>query len=389
MSDKTHSTPPSFTPQNDGHNNQFNKPKSFSPVGKVDKNSPATTPPTQIQRMSGQVSLTDLHLDKSGKKSKNSKLKKNGKKKLSRVWKIIIAIILVFILFIVGVLIWANSRLLHENALTNKADNSSATTFLIAGSDARDKSVHDDTAGGRSDTIMLLTLPKSGTPSLISIPRDSYVDIDGYGANKLNAAYSYGGSKLMVKTIEENFNIKIDHFIEMGFDGLLSTVDSVGKLHLCLDYDVDDNDSGLKWKAGCHDVDGGQALAFSRMRYADPLSDIGRTLRQRQVINELGKKIYSPDVLLNPFKAFPVANTSLDSMIFDERANIFDVAQAFFGFKDASGDKGAHGTLPIKSMGYNAGAAGSVLLLDDDEMPAFMKSLQDGSVKPGEVGGLE
>jgi LCP family protein required for cell wall assembly len=386
MSDNSPSNPPSFAPKTE--NGSFNKPKSFEPIGKIDK-STTTTPPTQIQRMSGQINLEDLQTNKGGKKPNRSRYKKNGKKKWPRWIKILFGIIIALVLFFAGVLIYANSLMKHENALTNKKDNSPAMTYLIAGSDARDKSVHDNTEGGRSDTIMLLTLPKSGTPSLISIPRDSYVDIDGYGSNKLNAAYSYGGPKLMVKTIEENFDIKIDHFIEMGFDGLLSTVDSVGKLHLCLDYDVNDNDSGLKWKAGCHDADGGTALAFSRMRYADPLSDIGRTLRQRQVINELGKKIYSPDVLLNPFKAFPVMTTSLNSMLFDQDANIFDVVQAFFGFKDASGDKGAHGTLPIKSMGYNAGAAGSVLLLDDDEMPSFMKSLQDGTVKPGEVGGLE
>ncbi|MDR3128486.1 MAG: LCP family protein, partial [Bifidobacteriaceae bacterium] len=190
-------------------------------------------------------------------------------------------------------------------------------------------------------------------------------------------------------TIETNFNIKIDHFMEMGFDGLLQIVDSVGKLHLCLDYNVNDNDSGLKWTKGCHDANGGTALAFSRMRYADPLGDIGRTSRQRQVINQLGSKIYQPSVLLNPFKALSVINTGLNSIAVDEYMNIFDVIQAFLGFKNASGSQGAHGTLPIKSLGYNAGAAGNVVLLDDEALPEFWHNLFDGSVKAGEIGGLE
>ncbi|MDR3116826.1 MAG: LCP family protein, partial [Bifidobacteriaceae bacterium] len=149
------------------------------------------------------------------------------------------------------------------------------------------------------------------------------------------------------------------------------------------------NDSGLKWKAGCHDADGKTALAFSRMRYSDPLSDIGRTLRQRQIISQLGDKASNPQILLNPFKLLPTMNAGLQSITVDENMNIFDLLWAFLGFKKASGENGAHGTLPIKSMGYNAGAAGSVLLLDDEELPDFIKSLQNGTINPGEVGGLE
>ncbi|MDR3152247.1 MAG: LCP family protein, partial [Bifidobacteriaceae bacterium] len=278
MSDK----PPSFTPTNP-ENGQFNNPESYAPR-KLDKASRTTTPKTQIQRVSGEVDLSELQNKKLNylKNSKKPKIKftKNNflKKRKPRWLKTIICLISIIIIFIISIIIWGNQLLHHEQALSKKADTSPAATYLIAGSDKRDKAVNDETQGGRSDTIMLLTLPQSGTPSLISVPRDTYTDIDGHGPNKLNAAYSFGGMKLMVKTIEDNFSIKIDHFIELGFDSMVDIVQSVGNLHLCLDYDVNDNDSGLKWKAGCHDADGKTALAFSRMRYSDPLSDIGRTL---------------------------------------------------------------------------------------------------------------
>ncbi|MDR3128331.1 MAG: LCP family protein, partial [Bifidobacteriaceae bacterium] len=193
--------PPSFTPQNGDNDNRFNQPKSFAPKNDLDKTNRTTTPVTQIQRVSGEVDLSKLQNNSLQK----PKVKLSKIKSLPQFLKIIIGLIIVIIIFLIIVLIWANSLLKHENALSSKADTSPAITYLIAGSDKRDNAIKDDTQGGRSDSIMLLTLPKTGTPSLISIPRDSYVEIAGYGMNKLNAAYSFGGPKLMVNTIETNF----------------------------------------------------------------------------------------------------------------------------------------------------------------------------------------
>src|SRR4029079_11859828 len=91
--------------------------------------------------------------------------------------------------------------------------------------------------------------------------------------------------------------LTVDHYAEIGMAGVEQIVDAVGGVNLCHDADVNDADSGMVWVAGCHDVDGTQALAFARMRKADPTGDVGRALRQRQLIGAVmaqGKPSQTP-----------------------------------------------------------------------------------------------
>src|SRR5690625_4901087 len=217
-----------------------------------------------------------------------------------RKWPLIILVLL--LIWPLGLLVWANSKLNHVDALS-EAPAGSYTTYLLAGSDARHTEAvsGEETAGARSDSIMLLTVPQRGTTSLISIPRDTYVDIPGHGGNKINAAYSLGGPRLLVETVESFTGMKVDNYAEVGMDGIAQVVDAVGTINLCMDMDVDDPKSKLEWQAGCHDVDGETALAFGRMRYSDPRGDLGRADRQRQIIQSLTKEVISPTTL-NPAK---------------------------------------------------------------------------------------
>ncbi|WP_341856007.1 LCP family protein [Brachybacterium sp. GPGPB12] len=200
-----------------------------------------------------------------------------------------------------GLTLWANSRIEHVDALS-EAENTPGTTYLIAGSDKRDgEAVNaDGTEGARTDTIMLLHKARGGKSYLISLPRDTLVDIPGYGGYKLNAAYSFGGAPLLVETVEEFTGLTIDHYVEIGFDGVSQVVDAVGHVNLCIDQDVDDEKSGLKMTEGRHDVGGEQALAFVRARYFDPTADIGRQARQRQFVSALMDRATSPAVLAEP-----------------------------------------------------------------------------------------
>ncbi|WP_245993001.1 LCP family protein [Xylanimonas allomyrinae] len=200
----------------------------------------------------------------------------------------------------VGLLIWANGKIQHTEALSGAA-GTPGTTYLLAGSDARGSGgIEDETSGARTDTIMLLHKPSSGPAALLSLPRDSFVEIPGHGSNKLNAAFSFGGAPLLVQTVEQLTGLTVDHYVEVGFGGISGVVDAVGGVNLCLDLDVDDANSGLQWTKGCHDVDGTTAIAFSRMRYADPQGDIGRTDRQRQLINAVTGKVADPGLVFRP-----------------------------------------------------------------------------------------
>ncbi len=212
---------------------------------------------------------------------------------------------------------YGNSKMEHVEALSGRADTP-GTTYLIVGSDKRqEEAVNDGTEGERADTIMLLQVPESGTPALVSLPRDSYVEIPDYGYSKINSSYSLGGPELLVQTVENLSGMTVDHYLEVSMFGVQDLVEAVGGVNLCLDYDVQDELSGLTWQAGCHDVDGATALAFSRMRYADPMGDIGRTMRQRQVVGKVIDKAASPATLINPMRQYSLVGKAASNLTTD------------------------------------------------------------------------
>ncbi len=108
------------------------------------------------------------------------------------------------------------------------------------GSDSREGWIDDGTEGARTDTIMLVHQPENGPAALISIPRDSYVDIPGHDANKINAAFAYGGPQLLVQTVEQLTGLTIDRYLEVGFLGVEDVVNGLGGVELCYDSDVND-----------------------------------------------------------------------------------------------------------------------------------------------------
>jgi len=156
-------------------------------------------------------------------------------------------------------------------------------TILILGRDTR------DTEGerGRADTIMLLYLdPEKSTGSLLSIPRDTYVEIPGHGEDKINAAYAYGGEELMIKTIQDFIGSEINHYITLDFQGFIDLVDAMGGVDITIDRPLVDPLSGANLSPGDHHLTGEQALAYTRSR-ATELGDIGRIQRQQHLFKEL------------------------------------------------------------------------------------------------------
>lgn len=181
-------------------------------------------------------------------------------------------------------------------------DNGVVNVLLI-GSDSR-----DETDEGRSDAMILLSISNSTkTIQMTSFLRDMYVDIPGYEGNRLNAAYAFGGPELLMETITQNFDIKIDRYMVVNFKAFANLVDAVGGVKLELSNDEVkwvnaylneynllqglpiDNDYLDETLSGEIQLDGPQALAYSRNRYIG--TDFGRTERQRKVLNQVIKKI--------------------------------------------------------------------------------------------------
>lgn len=314
--------------------------------------------------------------------------RRRRRRPLRRIARVLVLLLVLAIAWPIGLYLWAEDKFDGIEALSG-APNTPGTTYLLAGSDERtdDSLVTDGAEGQRSDSIMLIHVPEKGNTSLLSLPRDSYVEIPGHGKRKLNAAFSIGGAPLLVQTVEKLTGLTIDHYVQIGMGGVMHLVDAVGGVELCLDYDVDDFYSNLKWTAGCHHADGQTALAFSRMRYADPLGDIGRTLRQRQVVSKVIKKAITPKVLLNPFKQVDLINAGAEVLTIDNKSNLRDLAKLVFAMRKSSDPNAVVGTPPIKNLNYRPGKVGSTVLLDPDLGPIFWKKVADGSVTRADLHG--
>ncbi|MGX7419023.1 LCP family glycopolymer transferase [Carnobacterium gallinarum] len=151
---------------------------------------------------------------------------------------------------------------------------------------------------GRSDSILVATVnPEKNSVKLISIPRDTLVNIPEHGNDKINAAFAYGGVNLAVQTVENFLNIPINYYAKINMQGMIGLVDAVGGINVDNKYAFDLD--GVQLEVGNYDLSGREALQYARMRYQDPAGDFGRQLRQKEVINKIVQKSLSINSLAN------------------------------------------------------------------------------------------
>ena len=302
----------------------------------------------------------------------------------------IAVLVAALILSVFGAWQWVDSKLNRSDWLTD-TPNTPASTWLILGSDERDGSTDyggvDNISGFRTDTILVLIKPKSGPSSLVSIPRDSLMNVDNQYM-KINAVSLIAGKKALVSNVEQITGQKIDHVAQIKFGGLQNVVNALGGIELCYDEDVQDSYSGLNWKAGCHTADGSTALSFSRMRYADARGDFGRNERQRQVISAIVKKASSSETLTNPSKIVAVSNAAMSALTVDEKTNPYTLLTMALAFKSAAGSNGISGSVYWSDPDYYVDGVGSSVLLDDAKNTELFNQLADGTYKAGTVGNL-
>ncbi len=264
-----------------------------------------------------QSSYNDNHkkrnnYDNDGRRNKRNKKGKN-KKRFS--FKKLILIIILILLLLFGLV---SALILHYIGMMNLVDtgdrvaNSASVVYsdkveniLIIGSDSR---TEDESA--RSDTMILLSINKSSKQLIqTSFMRDMYVEIPGYGENKLNSAYNSGGAELVMDTIEQNFNIQIDRYIQIDFFSFIDIIDALGGLDIEITkaeaqamtdplgeqnkYLGNDQGTDYLTKGGTIHMNGNQALAYARIRHISGTTgtDFGRTDRQRKVLNMVMDKI--------------------------------------------------------------------------------------------------
>ncbi|WP_405780237.1 LCP family protein [Streptomyces sp. NBC_00859] len=294
----------------------------------------------------------------------------------------------------IGTYFWADGKLRREVDLSkviDRPDTGKGTNYLIVGSDSRDgmsaadkQKLHTGSAEGkRTDSMIILHVGDNGN-TMVSLPRDSNVTIPSYKGSqsgklypntgrqtKLNAAYAEDGPELLVRTIEYNTGLHIDHYAEIGFDGFASIVDAVGGVQLDIPQAFKDKDSGADFPAGKQTLNGGQALAFVRTRHAFAASDLQRTKNQQKFLAALASQTATPSTVLNPFKLYPVMGAGLDTVIVDKDMSLWNLASMFWAMKGVSGGDGKQMNMPI------SGSTGGNLVWDKTKVKQLVQELKD------------
>ena len=301
-----------------------------------------------------------------------------------RIALIVSIVVVVLIAGTVGSYFWLDGKLNRSVALPAFAGSSAGQNWLIVGSDSRqglstqqivNLHVGFDFGTANSDSLMLLHMG-TGTPVLISIPRDSYVPIPGHGENKINAALAFGGPTLLVQTVENVTGLRIDHYMGIGFGGLVSVVNQVGGVYICLPSALHDSDSGVNLKAGCQNLNGTQALAFVRDRHSFADEDLQRIEDQRAFLKALLDKATSPSVFLNPFTALPFGSTAASSISVDQGTHLYDLVQAALALRSPQ-----TGTVPIANANYYT-SAGDAVLWNQGQALELFNALKNGQPVP-------
>ncbi|WP_280402089.1 LCP family protein [Nocardia carnea] len=315
--------------------------------------------------------------------------RRRRKRRLGRWFLVFLLVLLAALVYGVVSLDGSLKRIGALNDYEDRVGNTAGTNWLLVGSDSRAGLSEDEAAGlatggevgdARTDTIILVHIPPSGRTTLVSLPRDSYVSIPGYGQDKLNAAFAFGGAPLLTQTVETATGLRIDHYAEIGFAGFAGVVDALGGIDVCVPQAINDPLAGIDLPAGCQELNGPQALGFVRSR-ATALADIDRMNNQRLFLSALLEKATSPATLLNPFALWPMAGKTAGSLTVDSGDHIWDLGRLAWALR---GDTLAT-TVPVG--GFEDTASGNVVRWADPGADRFFEALANGDPIPADLTG--
>jgi LCP family protein required for cell wall assembly len=305
----------------------------------------------------------------------------------------VLAVLLMILLALAGFLFYVDGTLRRESALPDgggRPVDGPGTNWLLVGSDSREgldqarqaELGTGDTAGRRTDTIMLVHIPASGgKPTMVSLPRDSSVDISGKGKNKINAAFAFGGPKLLTQTVENNTGVRIDHYAEIGLGGFADVTDAIGGVDLCVKEPMKDPKANLDLRPGCQQLNGPQALGYVRTR-ATAQGDLDRVQRQQEFLAALTEQASSPGVLLNPFASVPLILNTSSAFIVGDSEHVWHLAGLAFAMKGIAGGDGVKTTVPFGGFGEDSDGGSVVKWHKQKSAQLFGALAQDTPVPP-------
>jgi len=307
--------------------------------------------------------------------------------------KYLIALWVVF-LVVVPIVAWSKIDRVAATPHGARPAEQPGTTYLLVGSDSRAGLTRKQqiaygvgkAEGRRTDTIMLLHTG-SGPNLLMSIPRDSLVDIPGHDTSKINAAFAWGGPRLLETTIEKDTGIRIDDYVEIGFAGFIDVVDAVGGVRICPKQKMVDKLANLDIKKGCQEVDGTQALGYARSRHTSGLGDIARAQHQREVVSAVGDKAVSPWTVINPVRYYRLAMAGSDSLRVGKDTGLLATMRFAWAMTRVNGKNGLTCGVPISDLAVHWDPQRSrrlFTLVREDRTADIPKSLCRASGLPGQ-----
>ncbi|WP_418606770.1 LCP family protein [Georgenia sp. SUBG003] len=242
--------------------------------------------------------------------------------------------------------------------------------ILVLGSDSRISAGDPDrwTAGAqRTDAIMLAQISGDRESlTMMSIPRDSWVEVPGHGTAKINAAFSWGGPTLMIETVEQLTGVRVDHFAVADFESFAELTDELGGVELTLAQPL--TAGGATLEEGTHVLDGEQALAYARERYNVDGGDFGRVQRQQNWMRAIMRSMFDRELLTDPGRLMSTLEAVTRSLSLDDGLTVSKMRDLAIGARALRPDSVHFITAPYVGTGRSPDGTQSIVLLDDARM---------------------
>lgn len=286
---------------------------------------------------------------------------------------------------------WDNGTTTIENALPAnsplkdpRAGNSQ--NILLIGTDERDPG----SEAARSDTMMLLHVPGDGSAAYVmSIMRDTWTDIPGYGEHKINAAMALGGVPLVVDTVQTMFDAPVDHVAIVDFEGFKGLTDALGGVEVDNPLDFSSSIADDHFPAGMVSLDGDSALNYVRERKAFAEGDYQRVRNQQTFVRGLISSALSKETLLNPVRVSRAVSEISPYLSVDEDLDSLAAGRLAFSLRSVRGGNIEMFTLPTEGTGTSSDGQSIVIkneasiaeiaqALDTDTMAEYLAANSGG-----------
>jgi LCP family protein required for cell wall assembly len=235
--------------------------------------------------------------------------------------------------------------------------------------------------GNRTDTMMIMHIPSDRSAvQAVSLPRDSWVPIPGHGKAKINAAFSWGGPKLLVATVENLTHIRIDHYVAIDFDGFKAMVDALGGVDVTLAEATHDPAQNVSFAKGVNHLDGKRALQFVRQRHGLVRGDFDRVVHQQQLLAAIAAKVMDRGVLQHPLQTKALLEAMTRTMTVDDGFSFTDMMSLGTSLKGLGTGDLEFRTVPTTGTGWREKQ--SVVLLDTARDAQLFKAIRSDRTWP-------